>query len=482
MESSASSACQTDQASAVDDIPLAAPGQNPEKDPENGDGSKNAKAISFFHPTLKDTRIRAYRLWAVTVLALGVFIIAVLSLYWGVLYAVYDRLPNITVWIVDFDAKTAPYDTITPIIGPFITKEFSQLKPALVDNLGWTIKPANEFDNDPMRVRQGVYYEKAHAAIIINSNATALLKAAVNQGNSSYDPTGAAQVIYNTARDQTTLTTYILPALLDTLFPILSHFGAQWASMLDRNSSTQNVFRTPQAVNPAIGFSFIDLRPFNPPTATPSISIGLIYLIIISFFSFSFLMPIHGLFIQPRGHPPVRTWHLFTWRIFSSIMAYFFLALCYSLISLAFQIPFSNNPAPTNVGAMNPNAYGKGSFVVYWMLNFVGMGALGLPCENMAMILGQPYSSLWLILWVITNVATSFYTLDLASDFYHWGRAWPLNRIVNGSRTILFDTRSTIGIDFGVLFAWVAVSIIIFPFADYIMKWRLSRQVKQDKK
>lgn len=31
------------------------------------------------------------------------------------------------------------------------------------------------------------------------------------------------------------------------------------------------------------------------------------------------------------------------------------------------------------------------------MLNFVGMAALGLACENVAMVVGQPWTGLWLI-------------------------------------------------------------------------------------
>ena len=62
------------------------------------------------------------------------------------------------------------------------------------------------------------------------------------------------------------------------------------------------------------------------------------------------------------------------------------------------------------------------------MLNWVGMAALGFPCENMAMILGFPWSSFFLIFWVITNVATAFYAIDLAPGFYKWGYAWPLHR------------------------------------------------------
>jgi hypothetical protein len=46
--------------------------------------------------------------------------------------------------------------------------------------------------------------------------------------------------------------------------------------------------------------------------------------------------------------------------------------------------------------------------------------------------------------------------------------------VVNGSRTILFDTKSSIGVDFAVLFTWIAVSIILFPFANIFMKWRMA--------
>ncbi|GAM42059.1 hypothetical protein TCE0_043f15690 [Talaromyces pinophilus] len=463
----------TDTEQALCEIKLDQNGVNGHDEAE----SKPPQTIGFFHPELKKQRGEAYRRWALTILGLGVYILTVLSIYWGALFTVYDNLSNITVWIVDFDAKSAPYNdsTTTPIVGPFITNLFANLQPQTGTNLGWTVKSAADFNYDPIVVRQGIYDEDASVAIIVNANATTLLQHAVNNGNSSYDPAGAAQIIYNTARDSTTMSSYILPALLDVLFPLLSEFGKEWASILAQNTTTQNVFRTPQAVNPGIAFTLIDLRPFAPATGTPAISIGLIYLIIISFFSFSFLMPIHALFMTSKDHAPIHKAHLLIWRVSSSIVAYFFLSFFYSLVSLAYQIPFTNSSAPHTESALNANAYGSGSFVVYWMLNWVGMTALGLPSENMAMILGTPYASLWLVFWVITNVATSFYSIVLESDFYRWGYAWPLNRIVHGSRTIIFDTKSAIGEDFGILFAWCAVSILFFPFASWVMQWKTAR-------
>ena len=57
------------------------------------------------------------------------------------------------------------------------------------------------------------------------------------------------------------------------------------------------------------------------------------------------------------------------------------LSLAYSLVPLIFQVNFSgNNPVKSQTevtvsvdGYNNPGAYGEGTFVVYWMLNFFGM-------------------------------------------------------------------------------------------------------------
>lgn len=128
-----------------------------------------------------------------------------------------------------------PYDTGgTPLIGPMVTKTLNAQNmlaepPNVLDfkspppHPGWEVRPPSMFNDDPIQVRQAVYDFKAWAAIIINANATALLRQAVATGNVSYDPLGAAQIIYVQARDETTIDSYI--------FPALSRFQIQFASM-----------------------------------------------------------------------------------------------------------------------------------------------------------------------------------------------------------------------------------------------------------
>ena len=106
--------------------------------------------------------------------------------------------------------------------------------------------------------------------------------------------------------------------------------------------------------------------------------------LLLPFFSFSFYLPIHMKYLKPEGHPPLKFYKLVIWRWLATVTAFFFLSRAYSLVSLAFQINFSGgNPvtsqtSPTLIEYSNPDAYGKGTFPIYWMLNFVGMMALGL--------------------------------------------------------------------------------------------------------
>ncbi|KAI1101175.1 MNNG and nitrosoguanidine resistance protein [Jackrogersella minutella] len=449
-------------------------------DDDDGRYEEPHRSTGFWDPRMKTIRKEVVFLWARTLILLTIFIIGVLSLYWAVLFHISTNIRNLTVLVVDFDGQVAPYEGVTPLVGPAVTAAVQQMLDGsgTQRTLGFAPTPPDQFDYDPIAVRQAVYDFHCYAAVIVNANATALLQQAVATGNASYDPTGAVQFILLSARQETTYYNYITPQLdaLTRLFA--AQFGPSWTQSVMSNTSLSRdtLALAPAAVNPGVTPLTIDLRPFGPATATPSVTIGLIYLIIVAFFSFGFFLPIHMKFVIPAGHPSLHFWQLIVWRLVATITTYFFVSLAYSLVSLAFQIPFSNPPAsPTDV-AFNPTAYGRASFVVYWMVNFAGMNALGIACENMAMLIGQPWTAAWLIFWVITNVSTAFYSVDLAPGFFRWGYAWPLHHIVSASRQILFDLHSEIGLNFGVLFAWAAVNVTLFPFFCYLARWKMERE------
>ncbi len=322
------------------------------------------------------------------------FVFLVLALFNGVFFHIPENFSSLIVYVVDFDGQLPPYQGGQPIVGPAIVQATESIADADTPQLGYITMAPSKFDNDPIAVRKAVYDFKAYAAIIVNANATALLQQAVEQGNTTYDPNGAAQIIYVSARDQNTIPTYVVPQLNLLEMAVTAQFGTTWTKSIMQNTTIPraNLAAVPQALSPAISFTTFDLRPYGPANVTPAVSIGLIYLIIIAFFSFTFFLPIHMKFLSPRGHSPLHFHQLIIWRWFATTGAYLFLSLVYSFVALAFQVPLSNGPATSTEPAVNPTAYGKGTFVVYWMINFLGMSALGLACENVAMALGNPVS------------------------------------------------------------------------------------------
>lgn len=233
--------------------------------------------------------------YMMAVLILTVFILSILSLYWAVLYRLEENLRALTVQVVDFDGLVEPYTGGSPKIGPQVVQLTEQMLSMSGPSLGYQTVLASQFAYDPLKVRASVYEWDSWAAIVINPNATALLQQAVETGNASYDPTGAVQIIYQTARDSTTVSSYLSPMLQQFISQFTAQFGPSWGAMVMSNSSLtrDNLASAAAAVNPGISPLMYDLRPFQPAVVTPAVSIGLIYLIIIAFFSFSFFLPIH---------------------------------------------------------------------------------------------------------------------------------------------------------------------------------------------
>jgi hypothetical protein len=245
------------------------------------DNETHNTPVGFWHPDLRKVRNRAFAKWIVTTAFLMGFILAVLSIYWGVFFKVENRLHHLLVYVVDMDGA-APYDNTgkQPFVGRTITELVQKQLDSSMPTLGWGIRSGDEFNNDPLAVRQAVYNWDAWAAIIINPNASALLYQAVATGNTSYDPLGACQLVYQDSRDDTNWYDFMLPIISQFQTQAQSQVGQMWAQMVLQNASNAaaltNIQAVPHAVNPAIGFSEFNLRPFYPYTGIPAVSIGLI--------------------------------------------------------------------------------------------------------------------------------------------------------------------------------------------------------------
>jgi hypothetical protein len=224
----------------------------------------------------------------------------VLSLFWGTFFHVKQNLGSFVVWIVDFDGVNDQSGG-SPVIGPAFLQEAQKAIQSTSPHVGYGILPPSHFNNDPNHVRRAIYDFEAWAAIVVNPNATAALRQALDTGDASYDPSSAGQVIYVEARDTSAINTYIHPEIAAFQTAAAASISAAWTREVMRNftaSTLANIQAAPQVLSPAVGFETINLRPFGPPTVTPAVTVGLIYLIILAFFSFAFFMPTHFRFLS----------------------------------------------------------------------------------------------------------------------------------------------------------------------------------------
>lgn len=165
----------------------------------------------------------------------------------------------------------------------------------------------------------------------------------------------------------------------------------------------------------------------------------------------------------------ISTIRYYIYRLTLYPVIYFFLSLLYLALSCVWQIRFDKY-------------YGPSGYVIYWMLSWVSMMAFGLAVENVNNALGQPYTPVFFVFWVISNVATGFYPIELLSNFYSWGLAWPLRHNLIASKALLFGTKNLLGLNFGVIIAWVVVSIALQPFTIWIQMRKKKGQVEVHKR
>lgn len=389
--------------------------------------------VGFWDQSLAHTRKHVIVSFAKTLLILLVAITMIFSLYAGVLHEVNRRMSNLQVAVVSFEQNG------TAILGRLVQSVVEreiQLNPK---HLGFEFFSPSDFRNDASLVRQAVYDQRFWAAIVVE-------QAFID------DQQSQIELVYNSGRDVQTYNSYIIPVLNRLALDVSSN----------------------------VSFTYYDLRTFSPPSALPTITIGLIYLTITSFYSYAFFIHNHMKLVLPdieNPHPPLKFSHWVVYRWTATFISYFALAGTYSLVSLAFQIPFSNiGTFSATEPAYNANPFGYATFPAYCALNFVGVVALGLACENASMFLSTlsaaPYSSLFIVFWLVANASVSLYPIELANPFYRYGYAMPMRQMVEASKTLILGTRSNLPMNFGILIAWAALGTIVFPFACWVMRWK----------
>ncbi|KAF8153412.1 hypothetical protein B0H34DRAFT_800617 [Crassisporium funariophilum] len=347
-------------------------------------------------------------------------IFAVFSIYWGSLWKVPAH--PLEGWIVDFDG--------------------GQVGEAVVQDLSG------------MSGRRRTGREKR--AHLVNPDASSRLEDAINNPDPSYNGSEAITAYGEEGRNENAYRAFIRPIVQSSLDRITTTFATQLALRLSSVTNLGSLMATsPQTVVSPISYRIVNLVPFSQPVASAVSFVGLIYLLILSFF-----IMIGSGARQASGIDEILRYRsIVALRLISSFVAYFFLSLFYSLLNIAFQL---------NLTA----TFGHAGFLVFWMLNWVGMLSVGLALEALFTVLTARFIPFFLIFWIILNVSVCVYPIETLPRIYRYGYAGPFYNISKAIRTIAFGTKNRLGLNFGVLLVWVLISCITLP----ILQWFVRRK------
>ncbi|KAJ7496557.1 hypothetical protein FB451DRAFT_1074570 [Mycena latifolia] len=417
--------------------------------------SERPFSAQFFDqsPALSAARATYLKIIVAGVTALGIVVFGVCAIYWGSIRSTpHHTLPG---WIVDFDGG---------VVGQQVTKSLTGIN-AGSNGIVWQVVSANQFPQGISQVENVIVEEKTWVVVAINAGASSKLTAALSAIDVSYNSSLAITFIGSEARNEAEYRNLLLPLVSSQLEKTSRTFAFDFARNISLSSNTSTILSiAPQIIIQPISYTVTNVRPFDVPLASAVTFVGLIYLLILSFF----MVLVSAGARQASGlEQRLTLGSLIGVRLGTSFVAYLFVALFYTLLSFAFHLPFDRR-------------FGQAGFVIFWILNWIGMLACGLALESLATLITIRFIPLFLIFWIISNMSVAGYPLEVLPHFYRFGYAYPFYNISRGARTIVFSTKNNLGTNFGILIAWVVVSCVTLPFFQWLMRRRV--QAASEKK
>uniref|UniRef100_A0A0K3CEH1 BY PROTMAP: gi/472582605/gb/EMS20283.1/ response to drug-related protein [Rhodosporidium toruloides NP11] gi/647399075/emb/CDR43484.1/ RHTO0S08e02344g1_1 [Rhodosporidium toruloides] n=1 Tax=Rhodotorula toruloides TaxID=5286 RepID=A0A0K3CEH1_RHOTO len=431
--------------------------------PGSAQKAHGPRQVQLWDASLKGARWAFIKSAALGIVLTTLFMWACLPIYWGSYFRQPENLYRLTVGLIDLDSPGAQAAGRTPFAGPALLAAPAQLAGTnhlgfrTLDNTRFDISSANGGAPRGVDVHKwaadAVQKEDYFGVIIANANATVAAVAAYEALSSgtqaTYEGMGAYTMYYSEGRNFETgfLDQYVLGSAASSLF-------AQLAPRLASLSATQYGAVNQTALSAVLaqpfGFSTYNLRPVDEFAGIPATTVGMLYLLIFTYFVSLFWNIARG-----GVESKIPLGELILLRLAVPILQYIPISLFISLVTMAFKVSFHR-------------FYGAGGFPLFWLSNFLCMTGAGMPMEIALTFLGPRYTAFFLIFWVIINVSVAFLDLADMDHFYSYGFVLPIYQAVQNGKTIIFGTKARFGQYFGIEVAWALggmaglVLVIIF--------------------
>lgn len=405
---------------------------------------------SFFAPENKAMRSKLVKMYVVIIVAFWVFVLSVWPIYWGSMYQRDSRLINLHYLVALEEDRTAPISQALAIATASDEMQISA---------SWDFQS----NLSEAEVKKLIHDQKYWAAIYVTGNDVSANLTNAFQSAQNINTTNYVRSFYETGRDPTAMEAFVEPVL----FSFASYFQEAlqtqiYPSIIQNLTSEQ--FANLQDTNVLTSYPIIqytDGIPVQPVTNGP-LQVGLIYIIIITFFEVMWMTQLYGSVAKSA-----LTVHYIIFRMLLSQLNYLFISLAFTCLNAAFQISM--------------NTTWSGGFGVFWMVSYLTMAAVGGANQNVALILFAvfpPLMGFWMLFFVMINISATFAPIPLCPEFYRFTYAMPIKNAYELMKVVLFNTsHKDVGRCFGILVAWIVANNLLLPVCMAFFSWNMKKKI-----
>ncbi|KAG2732330.1 hypothetical protein G9P44_004747 [Scheffersomyces stipitis] len=431
------------------------------------------KKLGFWDKEFHEERINIVLTFANNYLFLVVGFTVALCIYWGSYYNRASRYKNLRFAVVNADTQVGE---LPAIVGPIVANYFNLTS---IQSLGsfdiWDFERISTLaisHNNTIteEVYRQVHHQKYWAAFYIRPNSTLDWVSAMEAESTAFSPAVLLEAIYETGRDFNAVNLYISSIVNQ----IIRYYNAyiQQTPLVEDLLSTLNSTQQVNVISNAPGllttpptFVINDRLPVSNQIVQAPFQIGLIYLVIFSFFQFIFQIKMH-MYMATK----LKGFKYVAYRMVASQIAYLVLSLAFVTLNTAFGLKYNTT-------------FGRSGFLVIWSFGYLTLSSLGSIIEVVALILFavKPQLIGFLLLFTaVVNLSPTVSPIVLCPDFYRYGYGIPVRNAYELMQVAYFDSwKGRMGRNIGVLLTWIVVTNVAMPF---VMKWMANKKSAADAK
>lgn len=364
-------------------------------------------SVSFFNPKFKSERKRIALKVGLIYLIMATLCLGIFSIYWGSAVGRNGRLVNLK-YLVVIEDNGVIGSAFEELISTPEVRHYGTFH--IFNSSSWMEITNKSGRDSEQEIISEIHKQNYWTALYVKPDASQNWIDAVNSGSDSYNVSNSTiNNFYETGRDFNGMNSYVTPnvKLIEEMW---LHGQPQVTERLLQSANpTENSWRV---ISAPISFTHYDFVPFTDPVLVAPSQVGLIYMIIVTFFQINFFADIH----KEVAHQGIKKPHYIIYRLSTAMISYLILSLTFGLVTIACQVDFTVT-------------FGKSGFLVYWLIAFLTMIAVGTVNEIMALLLIMVYPPIlgfWLLFWVISNITPAFVPIALSPEFYRYGYALPI--------------------------------------------------------